>query len=91
MRLSTLLFQNVSRLPSFSNSIAEVPHLFVGKGNRGTGDGESPPINLLCPWADHLISLGLFPYLQSEKVELFIYVLFIYNLPAFHFEVEKSD
>lgn len=23
------------------------------------GEGVFPPINLLCPWADHLLSLGL--------------------------------
>ena len=47
------------KLFAFPSSPLEVSHLFLGKVNLGMGAGESLPVNLLCPWANHLLSLGL--------------------------------
>lgn len=75
----------------FSNTLPEVPHLFVGKANRGVGGMESPPINLLSPWADDLISLGLsFLICKTSKMD-YSFTYLHYSLPAFYFESEKSD
>ena len=45
--------------PCFPNGLSEVPHLFLGKASLGVRVRTSPPLNSLCPWASHLISVGL--------------------------------
>ena len=85
--LSTLLVPNhapqLFALPFYSPS--EASHLFLGKANLGVENEVRPLTNLLCPWANHLISH------KMRNVGLFIYTLFIHSLPALYLEVEKSD
>lgn len=84
MCLSTLLFPN--HAPKlFALHLKLLVCLFLGKANLGVEDEVRPLINVLCPWANHLISH------KMRNVGLFIYTLFIHSLPALDLEVEKSD